>query len=160
MEVYRISAADFIDDISGEGSKLSGARWNYKGTAVLYTSSSIALATLEMLVRIPIRFSIPDLVIAHIKVPDDSVFNVEVKSLPRKWNQDPSPDALKKITEKWISNAKFLLMRVPSAVVPQNYNYIINPAHSRFNEVKIIKKEPFTFDKRILSKINPDSDVA
>ena len=85
MEVFRLSKAQYASDLTGTGAKLAGGRWNRAGVAVLYTSSSRALATLEVLVHIP-AFYVPfDYVLSSIWIPDDSIQVLDIKLLPADW---------------------------------------------------------------------------
>nr|WP_052731185.1 RES family NAD+ phosphorylase [Spirosoma radiotolerans] len=84
-----------------------------------------------------------------IRVPDDSLLSVPLNELPEGWNEPLAPTALKAITKQWLSDNRFLLLKVPSAVVAGEYNFLINPAHPRMAEVVITTKEPFRFDSRL-----------
>jgi RES domain-containing protein len=150
MHVYRLSNARRADDLTGTGARLSGGRWNHVGTPVLYTASSRALATLEVLVHSPLSY-IPDYYqMLTLRVPEDSLLSIPLDQLPDDWNGLTPPTAIKDITEKWVAENKFLLLKVPSAVVAGDYNYLINPAHARASQVIIIDKQPYRFDSRLL----------
>ncbi|MBD2754171.1 RES family NAD+ phosphorylase [Spirosoma validum] len=150
MEVYRLSNARRADDLTGTGARLAGGRWNYVGTPVLYTAGSRALATLEVLVHSPLSY-IPDYYrMLTIRVPDDSIVSVPLEQLPDGWNTLTPPTSIKDITENWLANNRFLLLKVPSAVVEGEYNFLINPTHHRSSEVTIVSKQPYRFDPRLL----------
>lgn len=149
MDIYRLANARRADDLTGTGARLTGGRWNTIGTSVLYTASSRSLAALEVLVHSPVSF-IPDhYQMLTLRVPEDSILSVPLNELPDDWNEPVPPVALKAITEKWLSDGRFLLLKVPSAVVTGEYNFLINPAHSRISEVTITSKEHFRFDSRL-----------
>lgn len=131
------------------GARLYGARWNSKGTAVVYLASSRALAVLEVLVHLPPLFTPPNFCIAEIEVPDDSFLTLDIKSLPDNWQDASSPAELKTLGNQFIKETKYLMMKVPSSVVPEEYNYLLNPWHPDINKVKIRNNHPFSFDDRL-----------
>jgi RES domain-containing protein len=150
MEVFRISKTNYIDDLSGTGARLAGGRWNSKGDAVVYTSSSRALAALETLVHLPPSLLPPHLSLAVIFIPDDSWIIVDECDLPNGWSElRPIPE-LATITRDWIFREKSLVLRVPSAVIAGEYNFLLNPNHPTFGEVRMQSVEPFHFDPRLL----------
>ncbi len=147
MIVYRLSKEIYANDISGRGAEIAGGRWNSKGQTALYTAQSIALCVTEIAVHIPLGILPKDYRLVHIEIPDVEFF--EHKRLPKDWNTFPHPDSTQKIGDKFFRENKFLLMKVPSAAVQGEFNYIINPRHINFSEVKIKKIEKFTFDDRL-----------
>ncbi|GAB4037202.1 RES family NAD+ phosphorylase [Spirosoma gilvum] len=146
MEVYRLANARRADDLTGTGARLTGGRWNFVGTPVLYTASSRALATLEVLVHSPVSYVPDQYQMLTLLVPEDSLQSVPLDSLPEGWNGLTPPDAIKTITQNWILDHRFLLLKVPSAVVAGEYNILINPTHLRASEVVILDKRPYQFD--------------
>lgn len=150
MEVYRLANARRADDLTGTGARLVGGRWNYVGTPALYTASSRALATLEILVHSPISYTPDTYQMLTIRVPDDSLLSVPPDQLPDGWNGLTPPTSIKDITERWIADSRFLLLKVPSAAVEGDYNFLINPMHPRASDVMITDKKPYRFDPRLL----------
>ncbi|MGB7291064.1 MAG: RES family NAD+ phosphorylase [Thermodesulfobacteriota bacterium] len=154
MIVYRIAKTRRrISDLSGIGAKLYGGRWNNKGTGIVYTSESRSLATVEYLVHVPISI-IPDgLSIASIKIPDSiKPKHVLPGDLPNKWRDYPPPPELAEIGTKWALSNETLLLRVPSAVVENEFNILINPQHPDMKRITISKIENFRFDKRLTQR--------
>ena len=152
MLVYRIASKAHINDLTGTGARLYGSRWNHKGTSVLYTSESRALATTEYLVHVPIAMVPANLHIATIEIPAEaSVTSIEVETLPPDWRQYPAPESLATIGSQWAQGHQSLLLRVPSVVVRGDFNVLINPAHSEFSRVEIIAVEPCELDKRFFT---------
>lgn len=150
MDVYRIVAGPYADDLGGTGAKLVGGRWNRPSTPLLYTSGSRALATLEVVVHMPV-FSVPKAYyVLTIRIPADSLQTVPAEQLPVGWDQLQPPDALKDITENWLTDGRFLLLKVPSAIVTGDYNYLINPAHPRATDVRTTDNQPYSFDPRLM----------
>lgn len=150
MVVYRISKENYIKDLTGIGAKSVGGRWNFKGIGVLYASSTISLCMLECLAHFPVAFAPKDMALAKIEVPDNSIQIIDVNDLPENWQDVPSPKILKEIAYKWIKEQKYLILKVPSIIVPQEYNYIINPTHPEFENVKLKAVDAFCFDGRVL----------
>lgn len=150
MIVYRLSREIYADDLSGKGAEIAGGRWNSKEISALYTAQSIALCVTEIAVHIPLGILPKDYFLVRIEIPDLNFF--EPKRLPKNWNSFPHPDSTQKIGDKFFKENKFLAMKVPSAAVQGEFNYILNPRHKDFPKIKIRKKEKFTFDNRLFIK--------
>src|SRR5437763_13287888 len=153
MIVYRLTRAKYKKDLSGKGSAKSGGRWNSKGIPVVYTSESRALCTAESAVHIGLGNVPDDYYLVTIEIKDDaSKKEVKQIELPRDWKSFPHPDSTQQIGDEFIIENKFLILKVPSVVVPGDFNYLINPNHLERKKVKILKTEHFTFDKRMFEK--------
>lgn len=150
MKVYRIAKDIFIRDLTGIGAKTVGGRWNFKGIAVLYTSSSVSLSMLECLAHFPPAFAPKDMAMATIHIPDDSIYEITIDQLPNNWQAVPSPRELKDLAYQWIKKQEYLILKVPSIIVPNEYNYIINPFHPDFSTIKLEEVGAFRFDNRVL----------
>ena len=130
-----------------------GGRWNKKGTSVLYSAENRSLATVEYLVHIPMALLPVDIYIAEIFIPDEIDYEqIKVKDLPAHWPTYPAPLDLTEIGEMWIKNNKTLLLKVPSSVVKNEWNILINPNHELFNEIKITGIELYNFDERLIKE--------
>ena len=150
MKLFRISRDKYIRDLSGEGARLLGGRWNPKGVPVIYTSTHESLAALETLVHSPISNLPDDLKIATLTIPDDlQIKEVNKNSLPDLWNEFPGPPSLKAIGEEWIKTGKYLSMMVPSAVIPSETYVLLNPGHDASNLINIEEIRSFSFDSRL-----------
>lgn len=149
MFLYRISNARYADDLSGNGARLYGGRWNSEGRAIVYLASSRSLAILESLAHLSPTNIPVDYVILTIDVPDD-FFEIDIKLLPNNWSEYPEPNILKEIGNSFLQKNEFLLLKVPSAIVPQEFNYLMNPMHQKAGKVKIVSKAPFSFDERLV----------
>jgi RES domain-containing protein len=150
MNVFRLSKQKFVNDLSGSGAELTGGRWNNIGTKILYTSDSRALCTAEIAVHTPIGVIPNDYYLITIEIPDSiEIYNPDTSSLSNDWKSFPHSEITQKIGENFISKREFLVMKVPSAVVQGDYNYLINPSHQDFDKIRIINKEKFTFDERL-----------
>lgn len=135
---------------SGLGAWLEGARWNPRGTYLVYTAESISLAAFELLVNLPERSKLYSLYV-RIAVAFDAyqVTTLGQSELPPDWDSYPPTEATQKMGEDWIKSNKSLVLRVPSSVIPEECNYLINPAHEDFKTIKIGKAKPFVYDPRV-----------
>jgi RES domain-containing protein len=153
MIVFRLGREKFKDDLSGKGAEKAGARWNSKGRAMVYTSESRALSTTEIAVHTPLGNLPLDYFLTTIEIPDTiPVFDLALASLPKGWKSIPHSNATQVIGDNFIAEGKFLVMKVPSAVVQGDFNFLLNPAHKLISKVKIIKTELFEFDERLFLK--------
>src|SRR6187551_1956662 len=138
MEVFRLSRAVHGKILSGIGASKQGGRWNSPGTEIIYTSANRSLAMTEVVVHFAIG-SIPDgFMMMTIEVPDTiSLREIDILSLPAKWNQFPPLKATQSIGDLFIKEGKACLLKVPSAVTTGDFNYLINPVHPDFKKIKI-----------------------
>lgn len=151
IEVFRIVKAKYAATaFSGEAAKLYPGRWNHYGTQAIYTSASLALATLELIVQlealppsnyIQITATIPNLTIVH-----------ELKKLPSGWDSYPFSHATQDLGMHWVKNNISAVLKVPSVIIPTEFNYIINPNHLDFKKIIIGKPQNFIFDRRLWQK--------
>ncbi|KAA1248178.1 RES family NAD+ phosphorylase [Aquimarina sp. RZ0] len=150
MLVYRIAKQKYIKDLTGIGAKTVGGRWNPKGVAVLYTSTSAALSVLEVLAHLPVAYFPDDMSVATIEIPDELVSSIDIKELPRDWDKIPPSTGIQHFAMNWISENISVGLKVPSIIVPKEQNLLINPLHPDFDLVKLIEIGPFSFDTRLL----------
>ncbi len=154
MQVYRICNSQFSNDLSGEGAKINGGRWNSKGTPIIYTSSSIALATLEVLVHFPINIVPNNLVLVDIDIPESlEVETIDTRKLKKNWRMFPASECCPIVGDEWVNKSSSAVLRVPSAIIQRDneFNLLLNPMHDDFNQISIKTSEPFLLDSRILS---------
>jgi RES domain-containing protein len=134
----------------GEGARLYGARWNHPGTALVYTAGSLALAALELLVHVDTDLAPSGLLAIPADIPEELKFEaLEPASLPRDWRSYPAPETLKDIGTRWIERGASAVLAVPSAVIPTERNYLLNPRHADFSRITIGQPTPFEFDPRL-----------
>ncbi|WP_187261571.1 RES family NAD+ phosphorylase [Pontibacter beigongshangensis] len=153
MIVYRLSKGRYRNDLSGKGAELAGGRWNSKGVAMLYTSESIALCTVEIAVHTPLGIVPDDYYLISIKVPDElPMQELAPQDLPSDWKLFPHPNSTQEIGDAFVFDSRFLTLKVPSATVQGNHNFLLNPRHRDFGKVEIVGAEPFTFDQRLFVK--------
>ncbi len=149
MRVWRISSRRHRR-FDGEGARLYGGRWNHAGTSVVYTSGSQALAALELFVHVDTDLAPSGLIAIPADIPDDlKRETVDVGKLPKNWRAYPGPEALKDLAAAWIERSATAVLAVPSAVIPSERNYLLNPKHAEFSRIKIGNPIPFEFDPRM-----------
>lgn len=150
MIVYRIARDPFAEDLTGEGAKLFGGRWNYPGTACLYTATSRSLAILEFRSHLSSLSQLPDkLKLLRLQVPDKPVHTVDAASLPEDWRSYPAPASCMLIGEQLLQRREHLLIKVPSVIVPEEFNVLINPRHTNARKLKLLDCLPLLLDPRL-----------
>lgn len=147
MTIYRLTNSGYAHDTSGAGSRIYGGRWNPPGLAVLYTSQYISLAILEILVRANKETSPDSYTLISFEIPDIGIYEVQIKKLKKEWPNDLKYS--QGIGEDFLKENQSLCLKVPSAIVPQENNFLLNPLHSDFKKVKIISSELLDLDKRL-----------
>lgn len=149
MIVYRICLQKFAT-LNGRGAEMYGGRWNNKGRPVVYAASSVSLAMVEVLVHLPSHLIPSDYVLMKIEVPESSIKEFTVQELSTEWNLLPGANETQKLGDNWLMENKKLLLKVPSAVVVQEHNILINPLHKLFHKVQVKDIKPYNFDSRLL----------
>lgn len=149
MRVWRVCSKKH-QRFDGEGARRYGGRWNHQGTSVVYTSGSLSLAALELFVHVDIDIAPVDLMAIQADVPDSlAIEAIKIESLPKDWRRYPEPETLKDIGTAWAAKASTVILAVPSVVIPEERNYLLNPAHRDFKRIRIHKPTPFRFDPRM-----------
>ncbi|RME94713.1 MAG: RES domain-containing protein [Verrucomicrobia bacterium] len=134
---------------SGDGAARYGGRWNSRGLRVVYASESRALAALETLVHLnpplPFRYK-------FIPVRFDAAWveTLTAAALPADWRQEPPPPSTRALGDRWIREGRSPVLAVPSIIIPQETNYLLNPAHPDFAAIERGPAEDFDFDPRLL----------
>ena len=151
MKLFRIAKEQHIGGLSGIGARLYGGRWNHKGVAVVYASESRALAALEYLVHVPMSTIPRDLEMMELVIPEQIIpENIDTADLPLKWREYPPPQRLATLGSNWVHSNRSLLLRVPSAVVENEFNVLINPKYEDLKRIRTIGPVRFEFDSRLL----------
>lgn len=141
MKIYRIAKTQYISDLSGEGARLYGGRWNKAGYSMLYFSSFLSLSVLELLVHTDYQFIDDNFKYIEVELPDDLVIpNVSQPLLKQDWRQSPPPILTQNYGTNWLTSNKSVALSVPSAVLPSERNILLNPNHPDFKSINIIKK--------------------
>src|SRR5712691_2677020 len=110
----------------GEGARLYGARWNSQGVRVAYGSESVALATLEVLAHLSTTSVLGSYSLARIRFPEELIVSLDPASLPASWRTYPPPPEVQAVGDEWVSGARSAVLRVPSVIVPESSNYLLN----------------------------------
>lgn len=137
---------------SGAGAARFGARWNPAGTKVVYTAQSAALAALELLVHLDFEEALDTYLLFACHFEPDLVEPVDRDRLPRKWHDEAALEALQQIGAEWLLGARKPILEVPSAIIPTEYNYLLNPSHPDFARITIAEPTPFRIDLRLLRR--------
>lgn len=148
MIVYRLVTKQYASDLSGTGAAMYPGRWNKKGTSVLYTGESKEIALLETIVNTP-PMLVPDLALLTLDIPDNSIIELELNSLPNNWTDYPAPVILSEIGQSWVDDGKSIALKVPSCVIWTAYNYILNCNHLDYKQVNLLNIKDFYFDNRL-----------
>lgn len=149
MLAYRIAQTHYIRDLSGFGAFQYGGRWNSKGVRMLYLADSPSLALLEVLVHIP-NFEVETpYSLLTVEIPDNIPI-APTPPLPKNWQLSPPPTEIQEIGNQFIANNKFLLMKMPSCIVPMCSTYLVNPLHPDSEKISVIKVEVITIEPRLL----------
>lgn len=150
MDLFRIARGKYIRDLSGEGARRFGGRWNVQGTAILYASQNESLAALEILAHTPVSEIPNDLSLLILSTPDSLVpERIDSNELPKNWRDYPAPHELARIGTRWVHSGSSLMFNVPSALVRTDRNILINPGHPDMEKVSIKEVTRFRFDSRI-----------
>ena len=151
MQVWRLVKTRYAaTPFDGEGARLYGARWNGPGNRVEYASSNSALAVLEVLVHMTGGGGLPGYSLVCASLPDSLVEVIARADLPGNWDSSPVPPEVQAVGDAWLASTRSLALRVPSALVRDSYNLLINPEHGDFGRLAIISSEPYNFDRRLL----------
>ncbi len=150
MHIYRLCKEKYTA-LDGYGAFLYGGRWNTPGKAVVYAAENRALAALEFLVGIEHHRELGKLVMLTIEVPD--ALKPEIISeneLPENWRHFPAPQALAKLGDAWLQSGKTCFLKISSVHIPEEHNFLLNPRHADFTQIKVLEQKAFQFDGRVL----------
>ena len=150
--IWRICEATFAESaFSGEGASIVGGRWNSKGKRMVYTAEHLSLAILELFVHLNVPTVERDFFVAiKAEISDNlDVEYMDIERLPSDWYLPSSKSSLQAFGDEWIDSIRTPILAVPSAIVPQEFNYLINPLHSQFERLIIDRPQPFNFDARM-----------
>lgn len=144
---YAASAFD------GEGARMNGGRWNTVGVRVAYAAESVALAALEVLAGLQKTSVLPSYSLVSIQFDESEVEVLPRALLPANWRTFPAPPALQEIGDRWVSENRSMVLQVPSAIIENEANYLLNPAHASFASITISTPSPFDVDARIVARM-------
>lgn len=147
VKSYRIVKRKLVDTaFSGEGARLYGGRWNSPGVRVVYTSGSLSLALHEWRVHLS-HWPAPPVMAIEIEFGASLIWSPA--RLPAGWSRTPYPKATAAVGDNWIRSSRSAVMRLPSAIVPGEFNYLVNPGHPGFSQIRIGKARLFEVDARL-----------
>ena len=156
MRVYRIEREKYLETtLKGVGTALTeGYRWNSLNTYLVYTAESRALAILEVSVHIDLSEDLPtDRFYVGIDIPEDiEILELKIDELPENWDSKPPILETQYIGDDFVTQNNAAVLKVPSSIVPPEYNYLINPNHTDFKKIKVISTQRLVFDGRFKQK--------
>jgi len=150
VRIFRIGKTKYINDFSGEGSRLFGGRWNKMGDPVIYFSEHLSLSLLEIIVhvdygKLPLNYSF-----VEVEIPDTSIKIIKsVDFIKPKWRTEEAASQLQLFGSNWLKKQESLAMQVPSAILEKENNILVNPLHKDFKKLKIIEISKMDFDPRL-----------
>ena len=133
----------------GSGARKFGGRWNSPGISLVYTAQSQSLAILEVLVHLNAPGLLQQYVLIPISIAESLIEQLPNAAVSGNWRRTPAPPALQNIGDEWVRSARSAVLQVPSALVPAEHNFLLNPAHSDFKKLFIGEPVPFRFDSRL-----------
>lgn len=154
ITAWRIVQTKYLSTaFDGEGARNYPGRWNTRGTPMIYTAGSLALAALEMLAHLESA----ELLSLYTQIPvtfaESLCLHVKKKDLPESWADDPAPVETRQIGTDWANGKKSAVLIVPSAIISAEFNFLVNPLHPDFRKIKTGRPEEFRFDSRIIKKM-------
>ena len=151
LRAWRINKKRHAEEaFDGEGARLYGGRWNSPGVQAVYASESRALATLEVLAGLQTNSPLPGYVLIPAEFDESLVVAIELEDVPADWKQNPPAPSTQQLGDEWIARGESAVLRVPSALVPRESNYVLNPRHPDFSTIRVGEPEPVTMDPRPL----------
>lgn len=138
-----------VSAMTGEGARLFGGRFNSEGTAMVYAADSLALAVLEISVHLPSYHLLRDLVYLRIEIPETLVLDVAESELPNGWRSTPVSRTSQVWGDLWAANGANPVARVPSVLIPESWNYVVNPRHVDYGEVRAGEARELGLDPRV-----------
>jgi RES domain-containing protein len=150
LHAWRIVKRRHVEEaFNGEGARLYGGRWNSPGVPVVYVAESRALAALEIMAGLRSRATLNAYVLIEVRFEEYLVEELDRDSLPVAWRTSPPRPETQAIGDRWVREARSVVLRVPSVVIPAEFNFLLNPTHPEFDAVEILGPTPFEFDSRL-----------
>jgi len=150
QKTWRITKRKHISNaFTGEGAREFGGRWSNPGTAIVYTAQSQSLAALEMLVHLDSPELLEKYVLLGVDIEESLIARMDPLRLPKNWRSDPPPPEIRSIGDEWVVARSSAVLEVPSALVPGEHNFLLNPGHGDFAKLRIGRPQAFRFDPRL-----------
>ncbi len=151
ISVWRITKQKHARNaFTGDGARMYGGRWNSPGKLVVYTAESRALALAEILVHLESAAVLSRYVVFQVEVEESSIVDLDRHDLPKNWRTEPAPKRLQTLGDEWLDSGKSAVLRVPSAIVGGEFNYLLSPLHPHFSKLRIHDPEKFPIDRRFV----------
>ena len=151
MRVWRLAKQAYTLDLTGQGNRRTGARWNSPGRPVVYTSAVLSLAVLETLVHTRPGLLPKDLAAVEIHIPDHlSVREIPLGDFPSGWETGQRNDWFRQTGDAWLITAVDPCLKAPSVIVPEESNVMLNSLHPAISQVQIVAVRPFRLDPRLV----------
>ena len=138
------------DAFNGEGARRFGGRWHSRGIPVVYTAANASLTVLEMLVHVESSALLQDYVLYRVEFEERLVETLDEGTLPDDWRSYPAPVMLRGIGDQWVADGRSAVLSVPSAIVPLERVFLLNPQHTDFPRIEVSKPQAFPIDPRLL----------
>jgi RES domain-containing protein len=152
IRAWRLCQAGFAETaFSGEGARRYGGRWNPVGLPVVYLAATQSLAALELLVHAERELLAQAYVAFAVDIPSQIIEARGVESLPKDWQTSYPPIPCQHLGQQWLQQSRSAVLAVPSAIIPEEINYLLNPQHSDYGRIKIHSPKAFHFDARLKS---------
>lgn len=150
IKSWRIVKAAYKNKaFTGDGARMYGGRWNSRGVPVIYTAGSLALASIEIVVNLPSPKLLEDFVRIPVLFKSNLVEQLPLMELPQDWLSRPISPHTRNIGDKWIKEQRSVVLKVPSVVVPEEFNFLLNPTHPDFKKIEIGNPIVYHFDPRL-----------
>lgn len=150
LDIYRITRERYAEDLSGTGARQYGGRWNSRGVPVVYAAEHRSLCLLEFLVRAPTDLPPADMCMVTIRIPSGlPVYDVGLTELPSGWRDYPYDEFTHQMGDALLKSGQYGMIRVPSAIVAQEYNCLIHPSAGPSGGVQVTDVKPLYLDKRL-----------
>ncbi|MBC7827796.1 MAG: RES family NAD+ phosphorylase [Chitinophagaceae bacterium] len=149
MVLYRIGKTKFAHDLEGTGAKLNGGRWNHEGVPCIYCAASRALSLLEYSAHVTLDTIPKSLSFTSFELADDLIYSVKTTKLPPNWDDWPHPMTARDFGTTLLRENKYAVLQFPSAIISEEFIYVINPLHARMKSIKIIHVRGYSYDLRL-----------
>ena len=147
LKAWRIIKAQYKNKaFKGDGTRMYGGRWNSRGVPVVYTAGSLALASIETVVNLPSPKFLESFVRIPVRFKSTLVEELPTAELPLDWQSSPISPVNRDIGDRWVKEQRSAVLKVPSAVVPEEFNFLLNPAHPAFKKIEIGSPVVYHFD--------------
>ncbi|MGH2643680.1 MAG: RES family NAD+ phosphorylase [Chitinophagaceae bacterium] len=149
MQAFHLGKSKFAGDLTGKGAELFAGRWNRKGIPCIYTASSLSLSVLEYAVNNSLDNIPRALCYTVYEIPDKEYKKFSIASLPGDWMNRPAPVSTMDFGTRFLRECMHLVIAVPSVIVPEENNFLLNPLHEDFKKIKVVGIKDFVFDVRL-----------